>query len=163
MSQILNPGKPELFLPQRPPMLLVSRILEFTEDDVIAEADSKILEPFRRPDGRLPETLCIEMMAQAVGAWAGYWRQQDKSDKPEDEKDAPIGYLLSARNLKSEVPVIPEGKTFRITMHREVYEGPIGSFAGEMKDGDTLIATGRVSVYQPSNKEYRELFGGKAA
>ena len=45
MSQILNPGKPELFLPQRPPMLLVSRILEFTEDDVIAEADSKILEP----------------------------------------------------------------------------------------------------------------------
>ena len=126
MSQILNPGKPELFLPQRPPMLLVSRILEFTEDDVIAEADSKILEPFRRPDGRLPETLCIEMMAQAVGAWA-------------------------------------EGKTFRITMHREVYEGPIGSFAGEMKDGDTLIATGRVSVYQPSNKEYRELFGGKAA
>ena len=47
MSQILNPGKPELFLPQRPPMLLVSRILEFTEDDVIAEADSKILEPFR--------------------------------------------------------------------------------------------------------------------
>ena len=116
---------------------------------MFAEADSKILEPFRRPDGRLPETLCIEMMAQAVGAWAGYWRQQDKSDKPEDEKDAPIGYLLSARNLKIEVPVIPEGKTFRST--------------GEMKDGDTLIATGRVSVYQPSNKEYRELFGGKAA
>ena len=152
-------GAPSLYLPQRPPMLVLDRVESITEDSARCSAEagaSGPLEIFADEAGRLPLTLFIELMAQTAGVWAGYWRRQENERLPEQQRDAPLGLLLSVRGLEVRAAEIPRRGRLEVKMSKLFYEGPLGSFEGSVLCGGRLLACGRVSVCQPRNFELTE-------
>ncbi|MCI5850854.1 MAG: hypothetical protein MR009_04785 [Sutterellaceae bacterium] len=154
MKETIDFGSPEDYLPQRPPMLLISRITKITEEGAECEADASILKPFRREDRSVPEALYIELLAQTVGVWSGYWRK----NRGETVGDAPLGFLLSVRSFAVKIPKIAEEGALAVKITKLIFEGSLGSFEGNVEAGDRMAASGRVSVYQPSLVEFRKLF-----
>ena len=146
---------PGIYLPQKPPMVVLSRAVSVTDDEVVCECDTGRggpLEPFLE-GGEAPGALFLEMMAQTVGVWAGYRRQC---------VNAPalgIGFLMSARAVKLGSPSVPAGETLSVRMRKVLYEGNLGCFEGTVRSGDKVLASGRVSVCEPDAEQMRRLFG----
>lgn len=158
-------GVPSDYLPQKPPMQVLDRIFSVTESEVCCGADSGPEGPlavFADGEGRLPSELAVELLAQCVGVWAGFQRRARNDEAAESEKDAPIGFLLSVRGMKVEGPWLPRDEVLRVTMTKLVYEESMGSFEGQVTSGGRAVASGRVSVFQPKNRDLAALLGSPA-
>ncbi|MBP5617033.1 MAG: hypothetical protein J6X06_04510 [Elusimicrobiaceae bacterium] len=82
-------------IPHRPPMLLVSRVLDVQEKIGLAEAPVKEDHLFLREDGTLLPETCCELIAQGYGVCEAYRRIQ---------KGLTIkggGYLATLRDMES--------------------------------------------------------------
>lgn len=166
MQETQSPyGLPSDYLPQKPPMQVISRIVSITESEAVCETDPGAegpLEVFADERGRIPSEIAIELLAQCVGVWAGYQRREVNRKAAEADRDAPAGFLLSVRAMKVNEAGIPRGAPLRITMRKLVYEESMGSFEGEIKAGETEVASGRVSVFQPKARDLERLRSGGA-
>ena len=156
---------PEAYLPHRAPMNLIDRVVAISGRTVVCETKASQegkLHLFRKENGAFSIMLVIELMAQTVGVWAGDKRlKTDNASKPEGEQDAELGLLLSARNLKINAPEIPDGALLRTTMNLLIDESRLTSFEGNVSIGDTVIASGRLNVFQPTKNELKALFPRK--
>lgn len=147
----------EEWLPHRYPMKLIDDVIRIDEDTAtcLCHADEKDrTELFQEPDGSLPNVLLIEMMAQAIGTWAGYYRS-------ENDELSEVGFLLSVRGCKIFSDVTPK-ETLTIEVRKIIQDKNLASFEGEVftKDKKVLIK-GKITVYQPTKIEYDKLFTGK--
>ncbi|MBQ3667145.1 MAG: hypothetical protein II913_03700 [Elusimicrobiaceae bacterium] len=85
-------------IPHRPPMLLVSRVLDVQEKTGSAEAPIKADHLFLRKDGTLLPETCCELIAQGYGVCEAYRRTQ---------KGLTIeggGYLATLRDMEIFAP-----------------------------------------------------------
>lgn len=132
-------------VPHSGSMLLLDRLIEFTENSLCAEVTIRDTSPFVR-DGVVGAWFGLEYMAQAVAAFAGRLsRANGLAPK--------LGFLLGTRRFVCSAPHIPVGTTVRVTVVREWQdEGGLGSFRGVITS-DMFTAEATVSVFQPPNVE----------
>ncbi len=153
---------PEIYIPHRAPMNLIDRVIEITDKSVTCETKAiqgGKLQLFEKENGAFDAAVVIELMAQTVGVWAGVKRlNSNQESKPEGERDAELGLLLSARSLKIAIDEIPSGSTLTMTMNLLIDESRLTSFEGTVAIGENTVASGRLNVFQPTNDELKTLF-----
>jgi predicted hotdog family 3-hydroxylacyl-ACP dehydratase len=139
-------------LPHDPPMVMLDRVLSFSESELVAEVDIRADSVMCMADG-VPGWVGIEYMAQAVAAHAGYQARLDGA--------APmIGYLLGTRSYKSSVSVFPIGKTLSVRIELLFVEMGLGAFACRI-EMDSPVATATINVYQPLDGSMKNVDSGR--
>ncbi len=143
-------------LPHSGRMVLIDRITRYGDDFVEAGAQIK-------PDhtllagGILPYTAFIELMAQAVGAYAGI--QARKNARP-----VRLGFLLGTRKLEIFAQSVPIGTHLLATAHMSIQDaGGMGVFDCELRwtdapetssgtlPSDGILARASLNVYSPEH------------
>ncbi|WP_301673049.1 ApeP family dehydratase [Neisseria blantyrii] len=143
-------------LPHSGRMVLIDRITRYSDDFVEAGAQIK-------PDhillvgGILPYTAFIELMAQAVGAYAGL--QARKNAQP-----VRLGFLLGTRKLEIFAQSVPVGTHLLATAHVSIQDaGGMGVFDCELRwtdapetssetlPSDGILARASLNVYSPEH------------
>jgi radical SAM protein with 4Fe4S-binding SPASM domain len=131
-------------VPHKQPMLLIDRLLEVQERASLSEMIVRDDMIFVAKDGRLDEASYPEIISQAIAAQEGF--RKIGSRGPHQE-----GFLLGIKNM-----VISGGArvgdTLRISVLKVAKYGDFGIIQGEVRNGDTLIASGEVKVWQGDSK-----------
>ncbi len=154
MSDFLPVGA---YLPHRAPLLLLDRVIAVSDDSVMCEVTIDgvgVLAPFLTPQGELPAWYGVEIMAQTVGVWSGFHARQrgDREIRP--------GMLLGGRGYRATHATFASGSTLRVEMRLLMRDDKLGSFEGEIRSGETIIASGRLNTYQPDEQELIQLQQG---
>lgn len=146
---------PVAYLPHDAPMLLLASVERVTDDTAVCRVpvnDQSVLAPFLNADGDLPGWYALELMAQTVGVWSGWHRQQQGQDT------IALGMVLGARELVCASGCFSAGLTLEITVKLLMQDARFGSFECAISAGETTLATGRVNTFQPSAEELTTLF-----
>ncbi len=146
--------EPQAYLPHRPPMVLLEKVL--TVDDSGAAAavslDSPQLQPFLLPDGTLPGWFGLEIMAQTVGIWAGRVRRQEGLPPPA------VGFILSCRAYSCAEPAFPAGSSLQCQVRLLMRDGNFASFDCTLQQSGRDFAQGRLSLFQAEQDKLNEIF-----
>ena len=145
-SSYLHPGH---YLPHTAPMLLLEQICDIGTDHArcrVTLSDTGVLGPFLTPDGQLPGWYAMEMMAQTVGVWSG-WHGRRRGESPH------VGLLLGARALHCVHPSFNAGSVLDISISLLLQDERIGSFDCVIQQNEEILATGRLTTYQPDENE----------
>ena len=136
------PHAMDAWVPHRGAMSLLDAVAHV--DDLAVEARVRV--PARGPfntDVGVPAWVGIEYMAQAVAAWSAA-RARGGGGSPK------IGYLLGSRRYEAAVPVFEVGAELRVLAHCELTaENGLGMFACRIEHGGRVVASGRLSVFEP--------------
>lgn len=143
-------------LPHSGRMVLIDRITRYGDDFVEAGAQIK-------PDhillvgGILPYTAFIELMAQAVGAYAGLQARKNA-------RSVRLGFLLGTRKLEIFAQSVPVGTHLLATAHMSIQDaGGMGVFDCELRwtdapetssgtlPSDGILARASLNVYSPEH------------
>ncbi|WP_304673146.1 ApeP family dehydratase [Neisseria blantyrii] len=143
-------------LPHSGRMVLIDRITRYGDDFVEAGAQIKP-DHILLADGILPYTAFIELMAQAVGAYAGI--QARKNARP-----VRLGFLLGTRKLEIFAQSVPVGTHLLATAHMSIQDaGGMGVFDCELRwtdapetssgtlPSDGILARASLNVYSPEH------------
>lgn len=152
MSHFLSPGS---YLPHDAPMLLLEEVEAVTADTAtcrVAVSPGSVLAPFLDTNGDLPGWFALELMAQTVGVWSGWHRQQ------QGQTSLALGMVLGARELVCAARSLPGGKTLSISVKLLMQDERFGSFEGTIMVDDDVLASGRVNTFQPTTEELSTLF-----
>jgi len=132
-------------LPHAGNMILLDQICHVDYDSLTARAAVKP-GPYSLPDGSLPPWLGLELMAQAVGAWAGCQARQAGAA-------IQLGFLLGTRRYDNHVEGLPLGSTLIATAQRSLIEANgMAVFECTLHDDShapRLLAQARLTIYQP--------------
>ena len=152
MSHYLAPGA---YLPHDAPMLLLEEVLEVSEETAtcrVTVASGGVLTPFLDANGDLPGWFALELMAQTIGVWSGWHRQQ------QGQASITLGMVLGARDLVCATGVLPAGKKLSIHVKLLMQDARFGSFECAIQADNETLATGRVNTFQPTSEEINTLF-----
>ncbi|MDR0771497.1 MAG: hypothetical protein LBE75_09965 [Burkholderiales bacterium] len=133
------------YLPHRPPMLLLDRVVEAAESRIVCEVTLQVDSPFC--DGAaVPGWVGVEYMAQTVGVLAG-WRALEK------RLPVKIGFLVGARHYRSHVPQFRAGEVLRVTAETELMndDGLVAMRCTLHDAGGALLAEATLLVFQPDD------------
>lgn len=131
-------------LPHAGDMILIDEVWSHDADSLTARALVKP-GPYSLPDGSLPPWLGMELMAQAVGAWAGCQARQ--AGDP-----VKLGFLLGTRRYESHADALPAGARLTIHARRGLVDASgMSVFECELRDDARLLAEARLNVYQPKD------------
>jgi predicted hotdog family 3-hydroxylacyl-ACP dehydratase len=134
----------EDYIPHRAPMRLIDRLISADEQSALVEADVPGEGRFVR-DGAMPTWVCVELMAQAIAAWAG--ARARRRGEP-----VPLGMLLGTRRLAIRRAALPAGATLRIHARCELMAANgLGMFECRVTLGGDEVAHAYVSVYEPAD------------
>lgn len=146
---------PEAYLPHEAPMMLLGSVENVTDDTAVCRVavnGQSVLAPFLNADGDLPGWYALELMAQTVGVWSGWHRQQQGQDH------IALGMVLGARELVCASGCFTQGLTLDITVKLLMQDERFGSFECAISANEETLATGRVNTFQPSAEELTSLF-----
>lgn len=152
MSHFLPPGA---YLPHQPPMLLLEQVMDVSADSACCQVQISpegVLAPFLNDDGSLPGWYALELIAQTVGVWSGWHREQ------RGDSHSTLGMVLGARELTCASDRFPAGATLTITVHCLMQDARLASFDGQIHRDDQTLARGRVNTFQPGEAELKTLF-----
>lgn len=152
MSHYLTPDH---YLPHDAPMLLLESVESVTDDEAVCRVTVNrqgVLAPFVDQQGNLPGWYALELMAQTVGVWSGWHRQQRGEDQ------ISLGMVLGARELKCVQGEFTANSTLQITVHLLMQDERFGSFDCTIMADNTLLASGRVNTFQPTQQELTTIF-----
>ena len=125
-------------LPHRYPMLLVDRILDYSEDRIVGQKNVTTNEPYFTGHfpGRpiMPGVLQLEAIAQVAGILM--LRQSENHGK--------LAYFMSAESVKWHRPVRP-GDTLLIDVELIKWRGKIGRAKGNCYVGEDLVSEAEVT------------------
>ncbi|BEE16527.1 thioester dehydrase [Aeromonas enteropelogenes] len=141
----------EQLLPHQAPMLLLDRVTAFAAQSIscetrVGERHALLLDA----QGNLPGWCGIELMAQAIAAWAGLQAHQLR-------EPVRIGMLLGTRKYESQLPTFAAGSLLRIEAHCLLQDAGMASFECRILQGETLCAKARLSTYQPTTAQLSDL------
>lgn len=143
------------YLPHDAPMVLLESVECVTDDMAVcrvAIGRQSVLAPFLNADGDLPGWFALELMAQTVGVWSGWHRQQ------QGQQHIALGMVLGARELICASGRFTQGLTLEITVRLLMQDERFGSFEGAISADKATLATGRVNTFQPSAEELTSFF-----
>jgi len=133
-------------LPHSGAMILLDKVCQFDEDGLTALATVKPC-PYSQEDGSLPPWLGLELMAQAVGAWAGCRAKQ--AGKPVD-----LGFLLGTRRYQCVIEQLPLGVELTVSAQRSLIDSSgMAVFECTLSENGRLLAEARLNIYQPPNAQ----------
>lgn len=131
-------------LPHAGDMILLDAVIRHDADSLTARAVVRP-GPYSLPDGSLPPWLGMELMAQAVGAWAGCQaRQANEAVK--------LGFLLGTRRYECHDTSLPAGAELTVHVERGLIDASgMSVFECVLRDDARELARARLNVYQPSD------------
>lgn len=153
--------EPEHYLPHRKPMCVLTRVINVAETSVEAEADldaDGVFAAHWRPDGELPEAFFLEVMAQTIGIWSHTY--SDRTTIPDGDREADVGLLLSVRSIRIERCVHQGEEPLRCVMEKMMLDDRLAVFDGRVTCGGEVVASGRLTVFQPLESEIDRLLEG---
>jgi predicted hotdog family 3-hydroxylacyl-ACP dehydratase len=134
----------EGFLPHRGPACWIDRVIELDDEHALVESDVPV-EGRQIRDGAMPAWAGVELMAQAVAAWAGGRAQREG-------RAVRVGFLLGTRRYESHCDGFASGSTLRIAAARNfVSDEGLGMFNCRIYQGETLLARADVAVFEPAD------------
>ncbi|MDU6431740.1 MAG: hotdog family protein [Pantoea sp.] len=142
------------YLPHRTPMVLVDHVIAVDDESVhcqVSTAPDGVLAPFLNAQGELPAWFGVEIMAQTVGVWSGWHARRAGAQQIQP------GMLLGGRNWRAAAATFPGAITLDITLRLLMRDDRMGSFEGEIRYGDRVLASGRLNTYQPDEQELQQL------
>jgi predicted hotdog family 3-hydroxylacyl-ACP dehydratase len=133
----------EELVPHSGKMVLLNRVLEFDEENMVAEV-------IVRDDGlfgdgnTVPAWLGIEYMAQTIAAFGGMKRRL--AGKPLN-----LGFLLGTRRYDCNVALFTVGSILTVSVNRLVEEDQgLGVFDCHIS-AEGILASAKLNVYQPDS------------
>lgn len=130
-------------LPHSGAAILLDSIEACDEETLSATSIVQPGGPYNQADGSLPPWLGLEIMAQAVGAWAGC--QAQRLGQP-----VGLGFLLGTRRYECHVPAFAAGAQLSVRVARSLQDDSgMGVFECELHAGQVLAAQARLNVYRP--------------
>jgi predicted hotdog family 3-hydroxylacyl-ACP dehydratase len=137
------PVSADVLVPHGPPMLLISRLIEFESHSGVAEADINAENPLLDERGDLDRLAAVEMIAQSYAALKGY-------DDLSHGRSIKKGYLVGIRGMKF-FDGSQSGNILEIHVSTVKSLGEFASAKGEvLRDGE-VIAEGTIKVWTPDN------------
>lgn len=130
--------KPELsdYLPHKESMLLLDRLVEYDIDAsiLVSEVDAHEDDLFYRAEmGGIPAWTGFEYMAQSIAALSGVNARTRLGAEPK------IGFIMSIRGFKTDIPAYPAGKTLSIRVSQLFREDSVVAFDCAISmDGHTV-------------------------
>ena len=144
----------EDYVPQRGAALLIDRLIEADDEHAVVEADIPAAGRWVR-GGSMPAWAGIELMAQAVAAWAGAKARREG-------RAVPVGFLLGTRRYEAHRAQFATGSTLRIVARRDFVGGNgLGAFDCVIESDGECVAQARLSVFEPADA--RPYLDGSAA
>jgi predicted hotdog family 3-hydroxylacyl-ACP dehydratase len=133
------PGFPPVadLVPHEAPMILVDELIEWSPTHARVRAQVRRGGPFVS-DGRLPATILLEYMAQAIAVADGM------SGRVTGRRD--IGLLLGVRELNLEVDAVAAGDLLDIHVVQRFCDDKLASYACEVRRDKQVLASGAVNV-----------------
>ena len=137
-------------LPHRAPMLLVSRLDDFSAEGARATVELRADNPFLRPDGLLERAAYSELMAQCFAAGAGALaRRMGKSPTA-------WGYLAALRDIVIHADARC-GEILSVSVKVVATLGQLAVVEGEVRSANypagTLLAAGQFKVFIPEEED----------
>jgi predicted hotdog family 3-hydroxylacyl-ACP dehydratase len=132
-------------LPHRPPMILLTRMVEATATTAACEVDIGPDTQFCGGEG-VAAYIGIEYMAQAVAAFSGF--QRHCNGQPIE-----VGFLISVPKFKSCIQSFRLGQTLRVEVAHTWGESQLARFQCVIKDpqNGTLLQEAELSVFKPES------------
>ncbi|MGP3590613.1 ApeP family dehydratase [Vagococcus sp. WN89Y] len=152
MSRYHPPGE---YLPHDAPMILLDEVLDVSEESAhcrVTVSKHGVLSPFIDAAGNLPGWYALELMAQSIGVWSGWHRQQ------RGEESIALGMVLGARELTCAQGAFPADAVLDIHITLLMQDERFGSFECVIQHGEATLASGRVNTFQPAKEELTLLF-----
>jgi len=146
---------PTDYLPHDAPMLLLASVESVTDESAVCRVtvnSQGVLAPFLNAAGDLPGWYALELMAQTVGVWSGWHRQQ------QGQENLSLGMVLGARELVCAAGVFPANSDLTITVTLLMQDERFSSFECAITADNATLATGRVNTFQPGKEELASLF-----
>jgi predicted hotdog family 3-hydroxylacyl-ACP dehydratase len=130
-------------LPHSGDAILLDTVDAFDDETLSATAIVKPGGPYSQADGSLPPWLGLEIMAQAVGAWAGCQAQRTG-------RQVGLGFLLGTRRYDCHVREFAAGTRLSVHVARSLQDDSgMGIFECRLHAGQVLAAEARLNVYRP--------------
>ena len=136
-------------LPQRGRMMLLSAVLEHSDEHTVCAVEVGADGPFVTADGAVPALMGIEYMAQCVAAHAGL-RGRAKGEEPR------VGFLIGARRLDFRSRTgFRVGQRLIVEVTRAWGEEEFAMFACRLRDAGSqaVIVEGHLNVFLPRSLE----------
>jgi len=146
---------PTDYLPHDAPMLLLASVKSVTDESAVCRvtvSPQGVLAPFLNTAGDLPGWYALELMAQTVGIWSGWHRQQ------KGQESISLGMVLGARELVCAAGCFPASSLLTITVTLLMQDERFSSFECAITADNATLATGRVNTFQPGKEELASLF-----
>ena len=141
-------------VPHRLPMLLLDTLLRADEDSVEVEGTVHRGQPFAT-DAGMPAYVGIEVMAQAIAAWAGCRARRER-------RPVQLGFLLGTRRYECSRTHFAFGARLRVEARREVMgDNGLGMFACTLAHDGEVVAKAMLSVFEPPDAA--SFLGGSTA
>ncbi len=141
------------YLPHQSPMILIDDVIDIGENYAICQiivSKQGILAPFINEQNMLPAEFIIEMMAQTIGVWRGWF-----SNKP--NKNLDLGLLLGIRGFKSDYAEFTLGTCLIIKVNLVLQDNKLANFDCELHVNNQICATAKINVYQPDTQEIQQI------
>jgi predicted hotdog family 3-hydroxylacyl-ACP dehydratase len=137
----------EALLIHRPPMLLLEKVIGYSESEVVASVIITASSRFLTPEG-VPGHVAVEYMAQACAAYAGAMSL---------DAGAPvkIGLLLGTRLCRVLVPWFRIGDRLLVSASIVFHDDRLAAFDCKIEIGGRLVADAQLKVYRPENDMFR--------
>jgi len=132
-------------LPHAGEMILLDAVLEADGERIVCRRTVRDAGLFEDARG-LPAWAGVELMAQAMAAWAGW--QARRGGRP-----ARPGLLLGTRRYRASVDTFPPGTELRVEAVREFHDDAGMSVFACRIDSPDGHAEARLSVYSPPDAD----------
>ena len=132
----------EELVPHSGKMVLLNRVIEFDEENMVAEVIVRDDGMFG--DGNtVPAWLGIEYMAQTIAALGGMKRRL--AGKPLN-----LGFLLGTRRYDCNLDIFPVGSVLTVSVKQLVEDQGLGVFDCRIT-AEGISASAKLNVYQPDS------------
>jgi 3-oxoacyl-[acyl-carrier-protein] synthase-1 len=128
-------------LPHDAPMVLIDRVISYTEDSIHCQVNIHAHSPFCE-NREVPSYIAIEYMAQAIAGWNGMMAKKN-NEQPK------IGFLLGTRRMELNVPSFKIGDVLDVYGKALYIDGEMASFDCWIDiKGERVVHAG-LNVFQP--------------
>lgn len=132
----------EALLPHAGEMILLDAVLEHGPEHALCSRRVPAGGLFHDADGNLPAWMGVELMAQAIAAWAGC-RAKAKGEPVR------LGFLLGTRHYTCNVAAFAPGSELRVEARRDFHDDSgMGVFACRI-EAPGVLAEARLTVFSP--------------
>lgn len=133
-------------VPHAGEMILLDSIEMFEAERITCVRTIQPNGMFMDTDGSLPSWVGVELMAQAIAAWAGCRARAE-------QRPVQLGFLLGTRHYACNVDAFPAGVHLRIEAEHAFHdEQGMGVFHCRI-EGPGIHAEARLNVYSPSDAD----------